>query len=260
MGEMKTINVNARPATPGILMPLPDYDFDPTEAAIPWKVCTARGWRVAFSTDHGAVAQCDQRRLHDPLPGLIGASNPARAAYREMCKDPAYQHPVPYAAIDPGEYQALLLPGGDALRVRQYLESTVLQNQVLQSSRQGKLIGALCHGLLVLARTVDPETGHSILYGRKVTAIPRSLDRVGDLLGNKILRRGYIKYARYVADEVSACLEHRGDLSFGRSVLDPYVVSEDNFITSRWYNDADLFAERFAQALEQRMVVENQMA
>jgi putative intracellular protease/amidase len=35
------------------------------------------------------------------------------------------------------------------------------------------LIGAICHGVLVLARTIDPQTGRSLLFGHKVTAPPR---------------------------------------------------------------------------------------
>ena len=55
----------------GILMPLPDQGFDPTESAIPWKACSSRGWRVAISTEHGDVAQADHYKLKGPLPGLL---------------------------------------------------------------------------------------------------------------------------------------------------------------------------------------------
>ena len=89
-----------------------------------------------------------------------------------MTQDQAYQHPIPYAELDPNRYKAILLPGGDTLTMRQYLENPVLQKKVYQFWQQGKLIGAICHGVLVLARTIDPQTGHSILYGRKVTALP----------------------------------------------------------------------------------------
>ncbi len=154
------------------------------------------------------------------------------------------------AEIDPDQHQAILLPGGDTPRMRQYLESPVLQNNVLQFSQQGKLMGAICHGVLVLARTIDPQTGHSVLYGRKVTALPRSLDRFGYLLGTKLLRHEYLVYSCYVAEEVRACLERPEDFSDGPSPLVPYVFSDGNLITSRWYMDADLFSERFAKALE----------
>ena len=42
MGETNPDGMNFARLNPNILMPLPDHNFDPTEAAIPWKVCTSR--------------------------------------------------------------------------------------------------------------------------------------------------------------------------------------------------------------------------
>jgi protease I len=33
-----------------VLSPLPSQDFDPTEAAVAWKVCSARGHSIVFAT------------------------------------------------------------------------------------------------------------------------------------------------------------------------------------------------------------------
>jgi putative intracellular protease/amidase len=258
MGETNTTGMNLARLTPNILIPLPDHDFDPTESAIPWKVCTSRGWKVIFSTEHGKVAQADPHLLKGPILGPFGASAKAQAAYRQMTQDPAFQQPIPYAEIDPEQAQAILLPGGHAPGMRQYVESPVLQNKVLQFWQQGRLIGAICHGMLVLTRTIDPQTGRSILYGHKVTALPRLIDRAGYQLA-RLLRRRYLIYSCYVAEEVRACLEHPADFSNGPSILVPYVVSDGNLVTSRWPVDADLFSERFADALEQRMHAENKM-
>jgi putative intracellular protease/amidase len=252
MSDTNLTGMETGKATPVILMPLPDYDFDPTEAAIPWQVCASRGWKVVISTEHGEIAQADLHKLKGPLPGLLSASAEAQEAYRKMTQDPAYQHPIPYAEIDPAHYDALLLPGGDGLRVRQYLESPLLQSKVLQIWQQGKLIGAICHGVLVLARTIDPQTGHSVLYSHKVTATPKSLDRLAYRIDHTVLKRGYIMYSRCVADEVQACLEHPEDFSKGPGVMTPYVLSDGNLITSRWYLEAEQFAGRFADELQKR--------
>jgi putative intracellular protease/amidase len=239
-------------------MPLPDRGYDLTEASIPWQACTTRGWSVDISTERGTVAQADLNRLKGPLPGLLSAGEKAREAYRQMTQDPAYQHPIPYAEIDPDRYQAILLPGGDALGMHQYLDSPVLQGKVLQFWQQGKLIGAICHGTLVPARTIDPQTGRSILYGRKVTAPPRSLDRFGYKLDAWLLKRGYIMYSSCVAEEVRDCLEHPEDFSTGSSILKSYAVTDGNLVTARWYYDAELFAEHFLAVLDGRMHAENQ--
>ena len=89
MVETNITEMNTGSLTPSILMPLPDHDFDPTESAIPWKVCTSRGWKVSFSTEHGNVAQTDPHLLKGPLPGLLSAGAKAQAAYQQMEQDPS---------------------------------------------------------------------------------------------------------------------------------------------------------------------------
>ena len=141
MPESKEHIVAPATRTLAILMPLPDHDFDPTEAAIPWKACSLQGWKIAISTETGNIPEGDLHRLEGPLPGLLSASQNARLAYREMTQDPAYRQPIPYEGIDPSQYEALLLPGGDGLRVRQYLDNSLLRSKVLQFYEQHKLIG-----------------------------------------------------------------------------------------------------------------------
>jgi putative intracellular protease/amidase len=232
-----------------ILMPLPDYDFDPTEASLPWLACHTRGWTVEISTEHGNIAQADPYKLK----GLLRASAVARAAYKQMCEDPAFQAPIPYRDINPASYQGLLLPGGDGLRMRQYLESPVLQEKVLQLWQKGILIGAICHGLLVLARTINPQNGHSVLYGYKVTAPPKSLDLFAFYADKWLVKHGYIMYPKCVKDEVQQSLEYPEDLYAGPGFLTRFSISDRNIISARWTIDAEVFAQRFTEALQTRI-------
>jgi len=232
-----------------ILMALPDRDFDPTESSTPWKVCKERGWNLHFSTEKGAVAGADHRLLMGPIRGPLGAGKRALEWYMLMSQDDAYLHPIPYADIDPMKFDGLVLPGGHAPGMRQYLESQELQGKTLDFLEEGKVIGAICHGVLVLARTIDPETGQSILHGRKVTALTKSLERTGYFLTFWFLGRRYRTYSCYVADEVRGCLARPEDFSSGRSMWIPHVVRDGNLITSRWPWDASMFAEEFANAI-----------
>ena len=257
MVETSVNGSKALSITPSILMPLPDYDFDPMESAIPWQACILRGWKITFSTETGSVPQCDGNKLTGPLPGYLSASKNARAAYQQMIEDPAYQHPIPYATIDPEHYQAMLLPGGDGLRVRQYLDSTLLQSKVLQFWQQEKLIGAICHGVLVLARTIDPQSGHSVLYSSKVTATPKVLDRLAYRLDSWVVKHGYVMYKHCVADEVRACLENQQNYSEGNGLFTPYSVVDGNLVTARWFLDAELFAQRFTETLQHKMIIDS---
>ena len=255
MSDSNPVNDKPTPGQPHILIPLPDHDFDPTESATPWKVCKARGWQVTFSTEHGSVAQADHRLLMGPIRGPLGAGPKGLSAYRAMTQDEAYQNPIPYAEIDPQQYDGVVLTGGHAPGMRQFLESEVLQSKMFEFWKDGKVIGAICHGVLVLARTKDPTTGKSILHGSKVTALTKSLETTGYALTFWLLGRRYRTYDCYVADEVRDVLEKPADFSNGRSMWIPHVVLDGNLITSRWPWDAATFAKCFVDVIGRRQFV-----
>ncbi len=138
--------------TKQVIIPLPDRDFDTTEVSIPWKHFVEAGLHVTFSTETGQMGQTDPRLLTGVIFGQLGAKPDALVAYRELEKNEAFRHPIPYESIDPQEYDLLLLPGGHAKGMRQYLESKVVQHKALEFLKHNKVVGAICHGVLVLAR------------------------------------------------------------------------------------------------------------
>jgi len=236
--------------TKKVIIPLPDNDFDTTEVSIPWKYFVDAGFEVTFSTEKGKVAQTDPRLLTGVIFGQLGAKPDAIAAYRELEKLEAFQHPIPYDAIDPQQYDLLLLPGGHAKGMRQYLESKIVQQKALEFMQQNKLIGAICHGVLVLAWTIDPETSRSILYGRKLTGLTKRLERAGYYLTAWRLGDYYRTYPEYVEDEVVKVLKEKSDFSQGDSIQKPFVVEDGNLITARYPADAHVFAQRLIDKLQ----------
>ena len=237
--------------TKQVIIPLPDRDFDPTEVSIPWKHFVEAGLQVTFSTETGRRGQADPRLLTGVLFGQLGAKPNALAAYRELEKQEAFQHPIPYESINPQEYDLLLLPGGHAKGMRQYLESPMLQNKVLELSKRHKVVvGAICHGVLVLARAIDPETGRSLLYGRKLTGLTKRLERMAYYLTSWRLGDYYRTYPEYVEDETVKVLKQRSDFQHGGSIRKPFVVEDGNLITARYPEDAHLFAQKLLERVK----------
>ena len=227
-----------------VIIPLPDKDFDTTEVSIPWKHFIQAGLQVTFSTETGREGQTDPRLLTGVIFGQLGAKPDAIAAYRELEKNEAFRHPIPYENIDPREYDLLLLPGGHAKGMRQYLESKVVQQKTLEFLRQNKVVGAICHGVLVLARTTDPEAGRSVLYGRKLTGLTKGLERAGYYLTFWRLGDYYRTYPEYVEDETVSALKQKSDFMHSASIRKPFVVEDGNLITARYPGDVHLFAQK----------------
>jgi putative intracellular protease/amidase len=243
-----------------VLMPVPDHDFDVTEVAVPWQVLRDAGHRVAFATEHaGTVPAADPRLLAGVLFGQLGAEPAARDAYAQLTRAADFCATQAWAEVNPAAFDGLLLPGGHAPGMRQYLGSPVLREQVARFWASGKPVGAICHGVLVLART-RADSGRSVLADRQTTCLPKYMERTAYLTTAWRLGRYYRTYPAYVEDEVRAALDdparqfHRGPRTLtarGTAADDTaaFVVQDRNYLSARWPGDAYLFARRFCDLL-----------
>jgi putative intracellular protease/amidase len=282
-----------------VLIPLPEVDFDPSEAAVSWRVLTQLGHSVVFATPDGVAARGDELMLTgrglDPwgfVPGLrrlvavgrpLRADAVARQSYAEMERSPEFRQPISWSEIEFDAVGGVLLPGGHRARgMRLYLESAVLQAVVLDAFRRDMPVAAICHGVLLAARTTDPRTGKSVLYGRKTTCLTWSLERTAWRIARltRYWDRDY--YRTYseepgqpvgymsVQAEVTRALEAPGDFQDvrpddpdvrhkaggrHRDRLDDerpaFVVQDGKYVSARWPGDAHTFAKRFSRILDQ---------
>jgi putative intracellular protease/amidase len=238
---------------PRLLIPLPDRDFDPTESATPWRVCVERGWSATFATEHGELPAADPRLLMGFVRGPLGAGPMGLGDYRVMAASKEFQNPIRYAEIQAEDHDALLLTGGHAPGMKQFLESAVLQEKAVEFIRGGKGVGAICHGLLVLARAVDPATGKSVIYDYRTTSLTKLLERIGYASTFWLLGRRFRTYDAYVEDEVRNALRDGSQYSAGLIPF-PHVVVDRNLVTARyWLFDALPYSRKFAEVVERGM-------
>lgn len=242
-----------------VLVPLPDRDFDVTEVAVPWRLLTRAGHEVVFATEAGATPTADPRLLAGVIFGQLGAEREAKAYYRELEKDAAFQTPIRWDAIVPDAYDGLLLAGGHAPGMKQYLDGAALHAKVTDYWALGRPVAAICHGVVVLARSKNKGTGKSVIATRRTTCLPKYMERAAFLTTCWKLGRYYRTYPTYVEDEVKAALEdparfERGPVSLmarGSETNDApaFVVEDGRYISARWPGDAYLFSKRFAALL-----------
>lgn len=235
-----------------VLVALPDRDFDPTEVVQPWSRLTRAGHEVVFATEHGETASCDPKLLTGVIFGKLGALPENVALYHELAATEPFRKPKRWPDVRASEYAALVLPGGHAKGMKPYLESTLLQALVLEFFRQEKPVAAICHGVVVLARTFDPKTGKSVIHGRRATALTKILEGAAFALTFWRLGRYYRTYPEYVQDEVSRALGkpklfERGPLV--ASYAKPFHVEDGNLLTARWPGDAHGFADALVKRL-----------
>jgi putative intracellular protease/amidase len=280
-----------------VLIPLPARDFDPSEAAVSWRVLVNAGHVVHFATPDGRPAVADDMMLTGrgldpwgmipllrnlPLVGLLMRANrAARQAYAEMIADPNYATPQRWDAVDPAAFDGLLLSGGHRARgMREFLESEILQRHVVSFFEAEKPVAAVCHGVLLAARSISPRTGRSVLQGYQTTALTWAFESSAWSVA-RITRfwdpdyyRTYPEAAEQpkgfmsVQQEVTRALARaedfrdvpREDLDYRRktsglardSIDDEtpaFVVRDRNYVSARWPGDAHTFAKTFAAML-----------
>jgi putative intracellular protease/amidase len=278
-----------------ILLPLPSRDADPTEVAVSWRVLRERGHAVTFATPDGEAAECDPIMLSGagldrwsrvpvlgrfrPIGWLLRANREGRRAHEALRGDRAFQNPIPWAAIDPARFDGLLLPGGHRARgIRAYLESAQLQRAVAAFFATDKPVAAICHGVLLAARSKRAD-GRSVLYGRKTTALTWAQERAADRLahiGRPWDRDYYRTYLEApgepegymsVEQEVARALADPADFvatpppgpnrwrqmaglrDSPRDLRPGFVVRDGNYVSARWPGDAHRFATAFADLL-----------
>ncbi|OBI38689.1 thiJ/pfpI-family protein [Mycobacterium sp. E1386] len=280
-----------------VLVPIPDRDFDPTEVAVSWRVLTRNGHRVVFATESGSPGAADDIMVSGrgldvwsalpvlgaiPVIGLmLRANKDGRSAYRDMLASNEFQHPIAWAQAGLDGVDALLLPGGHRARgMRSYVDSAVLHRLVVEAFKRGVIVAAICHGVLLAARSVDPETGRSVLYGHKTTALTWAMEGLAWRLTRftRFWDRNY--YRTYteqpgqprgymsVQSEVTRALENptdfcdvvRGSPGWRRKFSGmsrdtatdsrpAFVVDDGSYVSARWPGDTHTFATVLSRKL-----------
>ena len=254
-----------------VLVPLPRIDFDPTEAGVPWRVLSEAGHAFVFATPDGAPAQADPRMLQGTGLGLLApmlrAQGGAVADHDRMAQSDAYRSPIRWSGIADGlaagHFDALLLPGGHAPGMREYLESPLRQSAVAHFFERDGPVAAICHGTVLAARSRVTregagEAGRSVLYGRRTTGLTRQLEMLAWRLTRHRLGDYYRTYPQTVQDEVAAALRAPGDFRVGPPALlrdsdrlqrVGFTVRDGNYLSARWPGDAHRFAHELAGML-----------
>ncbi|MCK5774915.1 MAG: DJ-1/PfpI family protein [Bacteroidales bacterium] len=246
-----------------IIVPLPSNGCDPSEVAIPWKILSDKGFEIVFCTPNGEKAITDQIMLTGKKLGLLksvlAARQDAVAAYRELEISKAFNNPLKYSQAREEDFAAILLPGGHDKPVKEYLESEILQNLVANFFAKTKPIAAICHGVVLAARSKNADTGKSVLYNYKTTALLKSQEILAYNLTRLWMGDYYLTYPEItVEDEVTSALNSSTQFFQGptpvlrddlKHMSRGFIIRDRNYISARWPGDVYNFSLKFAEML-----------
>lgn len=122
LGEFNRHNAGMK-----VLLPLPETDFDPSEAAVAWKIFTSvYNFTVQFASDRGegTVFHADpvtlegkgldawMRAIFDVFS--LGTTSEVRRFYEEMSKSKSFTQPLAFRDLNMSQYDGVWLTGGHA--------------------------------------------------------------------------------------------------------------------------------------------------
>jgi len=250
---------------PKILIPLPTYGFDPTEAAIPWKLLSEQNFEIVFATPNGKKATGDRLMLKGERLGilkkLLAARQDAVDAYSEMEMSAEFCKPIKYADAKATNFDGILLPGGHDKGVKEYLESELLQKLVVGFFNAKKPVGAICHGVVLLAKSIDSKTNKSVLYDYTTTALLKKQELTGYNLTRLWLDDYYLTYPELtVEDEVKFVLSNPSNFVEGPTPIlkdtpdklqRGFYVRDRNYVSARWTGDVYNFSLEYIKMMKE---------
>ena len=169
------------------------------------------------------------------------------------------------------------------LGMREYLESAVLQKIVAAFFDADKPVAAICHGVVLAARSLSARSGRSVLHRRRTTALTWKLERSAWLLSRWAGRWWDRDYYRTYREQPGEAPGHRSvqaevtrALAQAKDFLDvpagapdrfrkasglfrdspedarpAFVVRDGRYLSARWPGDVHTFARTFAEMLDE---------
>ncbi len=249
-----------------ILIPVPSYGCDPSETAIPWKLLFENKFEIIFATPNGKKARTDKIMLTGEKLGflkrILAARKDAVDAYNEMEKSESFCNPLKYTDVQEKDFDAILLPGGHDKPVKEYLESAVLQKLIVDFFNTQKPIAAICHGVVLAARSINPETGKSVIHNYKTTALLKSQELLAYNMTKLWMGDYYLTYPEItVEEEVTSVLSNSNHFIKGSSPVlrdnrshlkRGFVVKDRNYLSARWPGDVYNFSLAFIKMLQDK--------
>ncbi|MDQ0779644.1 putative intracellular protease/amidase [Streptomyces aurantiacus] len=142
------------------------------ELAAPHERFVRAGYEVDFASPGGVLQPLDQ---HSADPEIAGEDCARYVAHAQRALDD-FGPLLKLSEITADSYDAIVLPGGHGPVVDLYQDSD-LGRLLADADRQGKIIGAVCHGPAGLLSATDTE-GNWTFAGRRMAAFTDEEERL----------------------------------------------------------------------------------
>lgn len=155
--------------------------------------------------------------------------------------------------------------GGHDKGAKEYLESKLLQQLIVAFFKAKKPVAAVCHGVVLVARSIDADTGKSVLHNYKTTSLLKSQELLAYNLTRLWLKDYYLTYPGLTTeDEVRSVLSKQEHFIKGptpilkdspKDLKRGFVVRDRNYLSARWPGDIYNFSIEFIKMVRTKKQV-----
>ncbi|OTB00754.1 hypothetical protein M426DRAFT_323997 [Hypoxylon sp. CI-4A] len=247
-------------STPKVVIMMADYGHDPTETAVPYTAFKNAEYDIKFATENGKPPRCDKKMLEGFTQKLLGAKKEVISMYKKMAVSDEMRHPLSWSdpAFTLDSFDLVVFPGGHEKGVRQIIESPIVHKLVLdyfpKTKRPSKkVVGAVCHGVMVLSESKD-ASGNSVIRDCNTTSLPAKFEQAAFWGTRAILGDYYKTFGKDSANTEESVKKVLADPAQFKASLNPgpFIVEDEqyNYISARYPGDAELFAEEIIKLFE----------
>ena len=154
----------------------------------------------------------------------------------------------------------LYLAGEHDKGIKEYLESKTLQSLIVNFFDAKKPVGAVCHGVVLVSRSINPVTNKSVIYDYKTTGLLKSQELTAHKMTQLWLKDYYRTYPNTtVEDEVKSVLSDENNFIKGptpllrdtqKNLKRGFTVIDKNYISARWPGDIYGFSNQFIKMIQ----------
>jgi putative intracellular protease/amidase len=232
------------------------------ELQAPWDILRKAGHNVTLATPQGKT----------PLPLILSVDpdfvdpvqkynvNPPEVVARtkELLETGEWSRPIKITDANMNHYDTLVIVGGPGAPL-DLVGNAKVHELLVEAFTSGKVMGALCYAVGAFVWARNPDTGKSIIYGKKVVAHPKEWDFTGDLPyplygatpdnpGTDLVTPGFV-FPLQVIVEDAVGLNGKVYADPRTTREKPSVMYDHPFITGLSVESSIAFGDKLAEAL-----------
>lgn len=250
-----------------ILFIASNYGLWGEELQAPWDACKNAGFKNHLATFIGVtplpLLYSVIPNYRDPVTNQLITPEGVAKRVNEILDKGEWSNTIKIIDANMNDYDVLVLVGGQGSFL-DVVGNIAVHNLIVKAYKSGKIVAALCAPVASLSITRNPDTGLSLMKGRKSASHPREWDHSADVgytivrtssnnRGTNIITPGFLCPIQNIIEDAT------GDPKLVTANVNadrdnPVVVWDEPFLTAQSIESAVAFGEKLVSIIKEKNI------